>query len=293
MVFLQEFRLPSREDEEDYFCSGEVKTRRTCYPSRYPFGVFRNRELPAFRFAPITFFYGGNGSGKSTLLQVIAEKLRIRRGAPYNRSEFFEDYVSLCDYRMQHGTKAPEDSRIITSDDVFDYLLDLRSIHDGIETRRASLIAQYAELREQSYRLTSLEDYETWRFHADAKAKRRNVSAFVRKQLPSELPERSNGESALLYFTESIREQALYLLDEPENSLSAALQLELKQFLADSARFYGCQFLISTHSPFLLSMSGATVYDLDAAPPRERRWTELENIRLYHALFREHEEEFS
>ena len=58
--------------------------------------------------------------------------------------------------------------------------------------------------------------------------------------------ERSNGESALAYFTQSIGENALYLLDEPENSLSAALQLELKRFLEDSVRFFGCQLVLST-----------------------------------------------
>mgnify|MGYP006990124335 CR=1 FL=1 len=32
--------------------------------------------------------------------------------------------------------------------------------------------------------------------------------------------EHSNGESAFLYFTDKIKENGLYLLDEPENSLS-------------------------------------------------------------------------
>ena len=72
------------------------------------------------------------------------------------------------------------------------------------------------------------------------------------------------------FFTQSIRENALYLLDEPENSLSAAMQLKLKGFLEDSARFFGCQLVLATHlSPFLLSMEGGE--DLrpgpDAAPP--------------------------
>ncbi len=102
----------------------------------------------------------------------------------------------------------------------------------------------------------------------------------------------SNGESALLYFTESIRENALYILDEPENSLSASLQVKLKQFLEDSVRFYGCQFIISTHSPFLLAIRGAALYDLDATPPQTRKWTELENVRLYYDFFQEYAAEF-
>ena len=103
---------------------------------------------------------------------------------------------------------------------------------------------------------------------------------------------KSNGESAYLYFTERIKSDALYLLDEPENSLSAKLQCELAQFLEDSARFYGCQLIISTHSPFLLSIKGAKIYDLDSYPVAVRDWTELENVRAYYDLFLKHRNEF-
>lgn len=68
--------------------------------------------------------------------------------------------------------------------------------------------------------------------------------------------------------------------------------MELCQFIADSARFFGCQFVISTHSPFLLSMRGAKIYDLDSDPVDIRKWTELKNVRTYYRFFREHEWEF-
>ena len=102
----------------------------------------------------------------------------------------------------------------------------------------------------------------------------------------------SNGETAYYYFTRQIEENALYLLDEPENSLSATLQNKLRQFIEDSARFYNCQFIIATHSPFLLSMKGAKVYDLDSTPVEAKKWTELENVRIYHEFFEEHRDEF-
>ena len=70
------------------------------------------------------------------------------------------------------------------------------------------------------------------------------------------------------------------------------LQRELAQFLTDSVRFYGCQFIISTHSPFLLSMRDARIYDLDSRPVCERRWMDLPHVRAYYELFREHEREF-
>ena len=73
---------------------------------------------------------------------------------------------------------------------------------------------------------------------------------------------------------------------------NARRQLELAQFLHDSARFYNCQFIIATHSPFLLAMPGARVYDLDAEPVTTRKWTELENVKATWEFFQRHRNEF-
>jgi len=84
----------------------------------------------------------------------------------------------------------------------------------------------------------------------------------------------------------------LKILDEPENSLSPKRQMELMKFIEDSARYLGCQFIISTHSPFLLAMGGAKIYDLDENPVDVKKWTELENVRTYYEFFKRYENEF-
>lgn len=104
--------------------------------------------------------------------------------------------------------------------------------------------------------------------------------------------ERSNGESALAFFVDSIADGALYLLDEPENSLSPSNQIQLKYFLEDCVRHHRCQFVISTHSPFLLSLRRAMIYDIDSVPVCVRRWNELEGVRVYHDFFAEHKDDF-
>lgn len=60
----------------------------------------------------------------------------------------------------------------------------------------------------------------------------------------------------------------------------------------DSARLLGCQFIISTPSPFLLAMRGAKVYNLDENPVDIKRWTGLENVRIYYDFFKRYENEF-
>jgi len=123
-------------------------------------------------------------------------------------------------------------------------------------------------------------------------SRRKTQSKYVRTRLMDNPREQSNGESAFFYFTNKIQENALYLLDEPENSLSPLRQQELTKFLEDSARFFGCQFIIATHSPFLLAMRGALVYDMDSDPVRPRRWTELPAVRAYCDFFSAHKEDF-
>lgn len=113
-------------------------------------------------------------------------------------------------------------------------------------------------------------------------ARSKSQSRFVGNQLLGNVCGYSNGESAFGYFTEKIGEKGLYILDEPENSLSPMRQMELMTFIEASARYFDCQFIISTHSPFLLSMRGAKIYDLDESPVGVKRWTELKNVRTYY-----------
>ena len=62
-------------------------------------------------------------------------------------------------------------------------------------------------------------------------------------------------------------------------------ELELVMMLEEMARYCGCQFVIATHSPFLLALDGARIYDLDSKPIKIREWWELENTRLYFEFF--------
>ena len=133
-------------------------------------------------------------------------------------------------------------------------------------------------------------DYDDWK--ESVEAKKSTQSQFVKNRLMRNVDMQSNGETAMRYYIERIDRDALYLVDEPENSLSATRQKELAEYIHQSARFFGCQFVISTHSPFFLAMPGAKVYNLDLYPARECNWTELENVRAYYEFFKEHDIEF-
>ena len=114
-----------------------------------------------------------------------------------------------------------------------------------------------------------------------ARAKSLSRRKYLQKFAGKEVRLRSNGETALDFFAEMLQNDTLYLLDEPENSLSPKMQLKLKALIEEKARYCGCQFVIATHSPFLLALERAKIYDLDSSPVCLKRWWELENVRTY------------
>lgn len=283
-IYLSSFDFPDDEKEFDY-C---LEIKRKCYDTFYPFKVLSYHHFDHIDFAPITILYGGNGSGKTTALNIIAEKLALKRTTIFNQSNFFADYVNLC--QATYWQHIPEHSCIITSDDVFDYMLNIRQLNQGIDQKREELFEEYLDNKHSQFKLKSIDDYEKLCMVNLARSK--TQSQYVRKNVMDNIIEHSNGENAFMYFTQKIEEEGLYLLDEPENSLSPEKQLDLLRFLEDSARFFGCQFIISTHSPFLLSMKEARIYDLDEDPVCIKKWTELENVQVYYQFFKSHEKEF-
>ena len=264
----------------------------------YPCGLFGERELYEVDFDRITIFYGGNGSGKSTLLNLIAQKLELNRIAPFNSSEMFDYYVKYCEYTLGYDEEGfryriPNGSRIITSDDIFDYMLTVRTNNDEISENKEDAKEEWANLRfGETIKFSGMEDYEALRMQVLARSKSVSRRQFIRKTVGQEVKLNSNGETALKYFEGKLKNDTLYCLDEPENSMSPKMQLELVTMLEEMARYCGCQFIIATHSPFLLALEGARIYDLDARPASLKNWWELENTKVYYEFFKRHEHLF-
>lgn len=284
MLYIDHFKFPNSDQEFDFFMS----IKRKCYDNFYPFQVLSKKEFERIDFEPITILYGGNGSGKTSVLNIIAEKLKLDRDSMYNRSSFFETYVGLCDAKILEDI--PSSSKIITSDDVFNYMLDFRALNEGIDLKRENLFEEYLDAKYSKFKFNSLDDYHELKKVTQARSK--TQSKYVRTNLMDNIKGNSNGESAFKYFTESIQEPALYLLDEPENSLSAIRQVELAEYLQTFARYENCQFIISTHSPFFLSMKNTKIYDMDENPVTIKKWTELKSMQVYHSFFEKHRLDF-
>lgn len=282
MEYLTGFHLPSQYEMDIYR-----------YTSAYPFGVFYFKELNHISFDRITIFYGGNGSGKSTLLNLISEKLELSRRTAVDRSGEFLDFVKMCNYSLnrEEGVKRiPEGSKIITSEDIIEGILNQRKENKETGKKREESFEEYRSLKFGEFQFSSMKDYDTLKKVNQARSK--TATKYIKNNAGEKTREYSNGENALRFFDKELVPGKMYLLDEPENSLSPKYQYELTKLLFELGRFFDVQFIIATHSPFLLSLEGARIYNLDEEPVEIRRWEELESIRFYHEFFKKREHLF-
>lgn len=274
MIYLKKFELLDKEDW-----------------SGYPFHIFLEKEFYHIEFEPITIFYGNNGSGKSTLLNIITEtinkdKKTIRRKDNLVKTEYFDKYINECKYYIENDI--PLGSKMIGSEDIFQNILQKRKENQEKNKQREDLQEQYRQYKYNPIDYTSL---ETLSFSVETRKK--TQSKFIKSRVEENAREFSNGQTALEFFDKELKEKGLYLMDEPENSLAPKFQIELIQLILELSRFFNCQFIIATHSPFLLSLPEAKIYDLDAIPVITKQWYELENMKVYYEFFKQNKDKFN
>lgn len=193
---------------------------------RYPFALPAVAYLArsgGLALAPgVTFLVGENGSGKSTLIEAIAVAAGFN---PEGGSQNF-----------RFATRATESS-------LGDHLVLTWSTHKP----RTGFF-----LRAESYYNVASE-----------------IERLDRESGPPLLPayggisphERSHGESFVDLVTHRFGPSGLYLLDEPEAALSVRGCMAVLARLGELAE-QGRQIVVATHSPILLALPGATIYEI-------------------------------
>ncbi len=244
----------------------------------YPYSVLKNKEPDVFIFENIVVLYGNNGSGKSTLLNIIAHKLNLKgkersNPAVIGSSSYLEDYAKECKYELgenENGRKIiniPENSRYIKSEEI---LYEIRKIQQDAVLQE-SIESNLARERGLENAKKFLETDE-------------GEKQFDRFQFAQE--KYSNGETTMQILEDNIEPDNLYLLDEPEVSLSPQNQVQLAEKINEMSRFLGVQFIIATHSPFMLGILNAKIYNLDTKNYEVQKWYELENVKYFYEFFK-------
>lgn len=251
-----------------------LRSLRTALPadaSGFPLGLPFLRELDLDLASPVTFLSGANGSGKSTLLEALAIECgfpALGRAAPRD-DRSLEPIRPLAralrlgwDRRTRHGL-------FLRAEDVFGFILGLRTQREHLEE----------ELRGAEVRLEGASEYAR---RLGLGPLRSSIGALVSRY--GENPDsRSHGETFLHLFRERLTPGGLYLLDEPEAALSPESQLALVAMLSDAVAA-GSQFIVATHSPLLLAIPDARIFEFDGDSVAPRKWGELASVQLWQGV---------
>lgn len=231
----------------------------------FPFGI------PAVRLAkkinldnPVTIFVGDNGCGKSTILESIAYHLNLPLigGFIENRSGFEAARLiePFLDVEWKRETKkgfffrAEDFSDFINSvqneeNKIFDQLRDLKGIVDD------AIIQQMTESANSKLR-------------------------FMRKEYGDNMQAYSHGEAYLKILQTRISGKGIYLLDEPEAALSPLKQLSLLSFILTALKNGDSQFIIATHSPIIMGVPVANLYQIQEDSLEQVKFRETEHYSI-------------
>ena len=303
MIYIQSFTLPTQVSEEDYLHEFYCHTTpgSNYYDTPYPFTIFPAISLRKIDFDHITIFYGGNGSGKSTLLNILSQKVKAKRSSPYNTSIHMDAYVKRCSFQTDirwcgeefnlTGERSSrydigDITRVITSDDIFKSLLAGRIKREQIQVKANMLIKRNMILKHGAEgkipRHLDFETGENDEYLDFVEARKKSYSRYIKDKLGKEERGLSNGENSFLQISQLMEDEGVYILDEPENSLSPEMQYNLSQLILYMASHNNSQIILATHSPFLLGIEGAKIYNLDEYPVKVSKFEELAAVRFYY-----------
>ena len=212
----------------------------------YPFNLEVLRSTASLEFlSPVAFFVGENGSGKSTLLRAIARSCGIHIWEGLERAR-------LVNNPHEEGLHACLE----------------REWERGEPVPGSFFSAELFRSLAQSIDEWAINDPEV-------------LEAYGGKSLLVQ----SHGQSYMSFFVNRFRLRGLYLLDEPENALSASSLFDFLKLLEELALGGISQFIVVTHSPILMSLPDAEIFSFDESPLAKIPYRETKHFKLYKEFF--------
>lgn len=228
-------------------------------------------NVPSIKFgkhigfkSPITFFIGDNGAGKSTLIETIAFRLQLPHmdGSDYSKRSFDASRTLIQHLSIDFKINRPV-GFFFRAEDFGDYL-------NSVERSDAKIHSQMG-LREgevPEHIMREMKDNANYQIH------------HMRKNYGQELRSFSHGEAYMKIIHEKITTRGIYVLDEPEAALSPAKQLSLIYFILEHLNHHMSQFIIATHSPILMGIPNAQIFEISESGMLETPLEETEHYSI-------------
>lgn len=212
----------------------------------FPYNVAAVKHLKEIEIDKgITFLVGDNGTGKSTILETIAYQMNLPMIGGFRRSD-----------RGYEAAKALQpffeiDWNIHTTKGFFFRAEDFSHFVDSVERTNNSM----------TY-LTDLKGEVPDHIIDQMKESNNHSLREMREQYGQDMLAFSHGEAYMKIMNDRINSKGVFLLDEPEAALSPSKQLAMIYFILEHQQKYMSQFIIATHSPMLMAIPDAKIYQI-------------------------------
>lgn len=215
--------------------------------NEYPFNINCIKKLKKLDLSnPITVFVGDNGSGKSTLLKAIAYyNDSINVSSQSIDSNYYIDSVDLAKHMKCSYDVKTKKGFFFSGEEFITYINHIKHMKQDLRDDLARIEVEY-------------KNRSTFARNQARMAPAGQLSA-LEHSYDGDLKEKSHGEGFISFFKERMHQKGLYLLDEPETPLSPINQYKLVVMITDLVKS-GSQVIIATHSPIIMALKGATIY---------------------------------
>lgn len=233
----------------------------------YPFNIKPIKNTKELDLSnKITIFVGDNGAGKSTLLQAIAYyNNSINVSGNSLDSNYYESIQKLA-------TKMKLIYRVKTRAGFFFSGEEFITYINSLKMMKLQLQKDLEEIKRE------FEGKDAYSLKLALGPIRKSLYELEDKYT-GELGQKSHGEGFLEFFKARMHQKGIYLFDEPETPLSAVNQYQLVVLITDLVR-NGSQVIIATHSPILMALKDAKIYNFTENSIKEIKYEDIESVQF-------------
>lgn len=227
-------------------------------------------NTPHFEFTKsVTVFCGDNGSGKSTFAKIISTVCNcVCVSYQKTQNAAFTQNVDCFSVTRRF---VPKRSFYFSAEEFIQFVRD-------VEERKQDALQAIAEIDAND----AMSDY------AKALAKQPHNDTLISFEsfYGNSLAEVSHGQGFLKFFDKRLKENGLYIIDEPEAALSSENQFLLAARIKEASENKNCQFIICTHSPIISSIPNCDVYEIVEDKFVQTEWDKVSDVSFLQMFFK-------